>query len=86
VKVVFELDLMDDPVETEVRIITASVEDYDRIKRLYPADPGQIGEGERTYQHNGARYFVTTAWTEAKGRVELQVEEPKSLDAGDITW
>lgn len=85
-KVVFELDLMDDPAEVRVEITCGSVEDYDRIKRLYPANPESVLEGERTYDHNGARYFETTAWTAAKGRVELLVEEPKALDFGDVTW
>lgn len=84
-KVVFELDLMDDPIDVRVELTCGSVDEYDRLKRLYPANPDSLAEGERTYDFNGARYYVTTAWTGAKGRVELQFEEPKALDHGDAS-
>lgn len=81
-KVVFELDLMDDPAEVHVEVTCGSVEDYERAKKLYPADPDGILQGERTY--NGARSYQTTAWTGAKGRVDLELTEPRAL-ASDVS-
>lgn len=80
-KIVFEIDLMDDPAMVDVQVTVSSIEDYERVKRLYPPDPDQTIQGEHTYQ-DGTRYFVTTAWTSAMGRVDLTIQEPKALDIG----
>jgi hypothetical protein len=82
-KVVFELDLLDDPTDVAVTVHCGSMEDYERAKKLYPADPESALEGESDGRRSP--YFNTTAWTGAKGKVRLTLYPPRpALDFGAL--
>lgn len=76
-RVVFELDLWDDPESTRVDLRCGSFEDFERLCRKHPPGEGDSGRVSRPRERGGTMtYFATTVWTETGQRVRLTLWPP----------